>query len=301
MHEARYDRDLPDNGIASPELAFPQWRGQSLAGKSLLIWPEQGYGDEIQFCRYLPLLKTLGVTRLTLVCKQPLKALLGTLSGVDLLLASDEASELAEVHDYWTFPLSIALHLRTRVDSIPARIPYLRALPERLAKWAPRLERSRFNVGLLWAGNPGHHNDAYRSLPSLALLAPLWSVPGVCFFSLQMGRDEDELRGESPDSQPLVDLGTELDDFADSAAIISQLDLVITVDSAVAHLAGALGKACWLLLAHYRTDWRWLEGRPDSPWYPGVMRLFRQQSDEDWTSVIAELTSALRKATERNI
>ncbi len=300
LHEARYDRDLPDNGIAIPELAFPRWRGESLAGKSLLVWPEQGYGDEIQFCRYLPLLKAQGVTRLTLVCKKPLKALLGTLAGVDLLLGDDEAGELIAAHDYWTFPLSIPLHLRTRVDSIPASIPYLRALPERLAKWAPAIVRGRFNVGLLWAGNPGHHNDAYRSLPSLSLLAPLWSVPGVRFFSLQKGRGEEQQSGEPRGSQALVNLGAAFDDFADSAAVISQLDLVITVDSAVAHLAGALGKPCWLLLAHYRTDWRWLEGRSDSPWYPG-MRLFRQPPDEHWSGVIAELASALRKETKRNI
>lgn len=301
MHEARYDRGLPDHGIPGPAVPFPQWQGQSLAGKSLLVWQEQGFGDEIQFCRYLPLLKEQGVARLTLVCKKPLKALLSTLEGVDALIASDEASPAIDAHDYWTFPLSIPLYCQTRVDTIPARIPYLRALPERLAKWAPRLDRGRFNVALVWKGNAGHHNDAYRSLPALSTLAPLWSVPGVRFFSLQKGNGEDELGDHLPEGQPVVHLGADLADFADTAAVIAQLDLVISVDSAVAHLAGALGKACWLLLPSYRTDWRWLRARSDSPWYPDVMRLFRQPDDEDWTAAIAGLTKALRQAACRNI
>ncbi len=301
LHEARYDRRLPDNGIPCPAVPFPQWRGEALAGKSLLVWQEQGFGDEIQFCRYLPLLKEQGVLRLTLVCKRPLKALMATLAGVDALFAADEAGAAMGAHDYWTFPLSIPLHCRTRVDSIPARIPYLRAMPERLAKWSPRLDLGRFNVGLVWKGNPGHHNDAFRSLPAVTLLAPLWSVPGVRFFSLQKGGGEAELGDHLPAGQPMAHLGADLADFADTAAIVAQLDLVISVDSAVAHLAGALGKACWLLLPAYRSDWRWLEARSDSPWYPGIIRLFRQPADEDWTAPIAELTKELRDAALRNI
>jgi hypothetical protein len=153
---------------------------------------------------------------------------------------------------------------------------------------------SGFRVGLVWQGNPKHRNDRNRSLASLAELAPLWRVPGTRFVSLQMGAGAAEARNP-PDVQPLVHLGDELTDFGDTAAIVSLLDLVICVDTAVAHLAGALARPCWVLVPEVGTDWRWLRGRDDSPWYPGVMRLFRQHSRGEWQSTIARVAEALQE------
>jgi hypothetical protein len=172
----------------------------------------------------------------------------------------------------------------------------LHASPQKLAQWRgtmpPAGSSMGLRVGIVWKGNPAFENDADRSLPHLSLLAPLWSVSGVSFISLQKGAGADEA-AQPPAGQPLWDLGPGIADFADTAAIVSQLDLVISVDTAVAHLAGALGKPCWIMLPAYRTDWRWLTDREDSPWYPGVVRLFRQSPMGDWTSVVARLRQAL--------
>lgn len=268
-----------------PAVDAPQWQGEPLHGKTLLVLPEQGYGDNLQFVRYVPLLKARGAACVVLVCRPPLKALFSTLAGVDRLLDTNEAPERLPPVDYWTSPLSAPYHCRTRPDNIPAA-PYLHALPERLARWSPRVPQHNLRVGLAWRGNPLHHNDKHRSLPSLATLAPLWTVPGVQFVSLQQ-----EAEPENP-AQPILNLGAECADFADTAALIQCLDLVISVDSAAAHLAGALGKACWVMLPDYRTDWRWLRGREDSPWYPG-MRLFRQRRRGEWGEVVLELQEAL--------
>jgi Flp pilus assembly protein TadD len=297
LHDARYDPGLPNPATVPPRLDFPQWQGQSLAGKSLLVWPEQGLGDEIQFCRYLPLLKAHGARHITWVCKPPLKPLLQTLEGVDEVLISTVDIGAIAAHDYWTFPLSLPLHAGTTLETIPARLPYLSALPERVESWAGRLPDAglhdvRLKIGLVWRGNPDNPNDADRSLPALALLAPLWSVPGLRFISLQKGRGEEEVR-DPPAAQPLLHLGGDIADFGDSAAIVAQLDLLITVDSAIAHLAGALGRPCWVLLPAHKTDWRWLQERSDSPWYPGSMQLFRQRRRGQWTEVIDEVHAAL--------
>jgi len=303
FYEARNDTELPkDYKHASPTAPpFPQWQGEPLAGKSLLVWPEQGLGDEIQFCRYLPLLKQQGAARITLICKAPLKTLMETLEGVDTVIAFSESDNVVAAHDYWTYPLSIPLHCKTTVETIPARLPYLRALPDRVARWSARLPRDGFmppegnrvfRVGLVWKGSTSYKNDSKRSLAGLAILAPLWSVPGVRFVSLQKGQGEDEARNP-PAGQPLIDLGTEIADFADTAAIVEQLDLVISVDTAVAHVAGALAKPCWVMLPAEKGDWRWLQGRVDSPWYPGVLRLFRQPDSEDWTPLILDIKLAL--------
>lgn len=299
-HENRYSPALPDQGkFPYPiNVPFPQWRGESLAGKSLLVWPEQGLGDEIQFCRYIPLLKQHGAARITLVCKTPLKALMETLEGADTVLGVDEAATAIAAHDYWTYPLSFPLYCKTDLASIPAPIPYLRAPSDRVARWSARLPRDGLRVGLVWKGNKFHDNDSQRSLPNLSTLAPLWSVPGVRFVSLQKGQAEDEAR-HPPRDQPLVHLGDEIGDCADTAAIVAQLDLIICVDTAVAHLAGALGKPCWVMLPACKTDWRWLRGRSDSPWYPGSMRLFRQPHGEDWTPVILDIKQALMNAAAR--
>jgi hypothetical protein len=162
------------------------------------------------------------------------------------------------------------------------------------------MPREGIRVGLVWKGSPQFENDADRSLPALDLLAPLGSVPGVNFVSLQKGAGEAEA-ARPPAGLEIVDLGSPVADFADTAAIVAGLDLVIAVDTAVAHLAGALGKPCWIMLPHYKTDWRWLEQRDDSPWYPRT-RLFRQPAMGDWRSVVAEIKTALENfARERHV
>ncbi|HYL18687.1 MAG TPA: tetratricopeptide repeat protein [Burkholderiales bacterium] len=292
LHELRFHEGLADRATHPPDLPFPQWQGESLSGKSLLIWPEQGFGDEIQFCRFVPLLKQRGARELTLVCKPPLETLMKTLDGVDRVLNLDNAAVAVPPHDYWAFPLSLPFRLGIELETIPAKTPYLRALPERIAQWASRLPRGGLRVGLVWQGNHRNPNDADRSLRNLSVLAPLWSVSAVQFVSLQKGPAEDQAR-EPPAGQPLVHLGSDIADFADAAAIVQQLDLLICVDTATAHLAGALAKPCWVLLPAHKTDWRWLQARADSPWYP-TMRLFRQRARGEWEPVIGEVAGALR-------
>jgi Flp pilus assembly protein TadD len=299
QHESRYSPGLPDGVIPLPDLPYPKWQGESLTGKSLLVWPEQGLGDEIQFCRFLPQMKKKwGLHHITYVCKAPLKGLMETLEGVDTVIAFNEVESPIQPHDYWTLPLSLPLYWKGGAGTFPVQIPYLKALPERIARWKPRLPGDGFRVGLVWRGNAKHHNDDDRSLPGLATLAPLWTMPGVQFVSLQKGLGEDGA-GDLPKGLPLLDLAPDIADFSDTAAIVDQLDLVICVDTAVAHLAGALGKACWVLLPAYRTDWRWLRGRSDSPWYPGVMRLFRQTHRGDWSLVIEEVRESLDRLLRR--
>ncbi|HTZ00289.1 MAG TPA: glycosyltransferase family 9 protein, partial [Rhodocyclaceae bacterium] len=292
-HEARCEPRVVDERMTSevPDLPFPRWQGEPLAGKSLLIWPEQGLGDCIQFVRYAALLKGRGIGQLTLLCDPALAPLVATAAGVDSVITSR-----ADVrsHDHWCFPMSLPLHFGTTIESIPAELPYLHAPPERLERWRGRLPAAGYRVGLVWRGNPGHRNDANRSLPSLATLAPLWSVPGVSFVSLQKGRGEDEARS-SPAGRALLPLGQDIGDLADTAAIVAQLDLVITVDTAVAHVAGALGKPCWIMLPRLLVDWRWLLDRDDSPWYPGAVRLFRQLVEGDWGPVVARVAAALAR------
>ena len=292
-HEQRYHPQLPQRDMVPPALGFPQWQGQDLQGKSLLVWPEQGLGDEIQFCRYIPLLKQRGLRQLTLVCKPELHALFQTLHGVDNLLTLAEAETGIAAHDYWTLSLSTPLYCHTSMDTIPAAVPYLQADAARLRHWQPRLPQSGLRVGLVWRGHSNHANDARRSLNSLTLLRPLWQIPGIHFISLQKGAAESEAT-QPPADQPLLHFGSELRDFADTAAILQQLDLLICVDTSSAHLAGALGLPCWLLLPQYNCDWRWLREREDSPWYPSL-HLFRQQRNGDWAPVLARVEQALRQ------
>jgi Flp pilus assembly protein TadD len=274
-------------------LDIPRWRGEPLAGKSILIGLEAGQGDMIQFARYAAVLKDRGAARVTLLCHASLKALFASLHGVDEVLAFDEAIPRTG-WDCWTPAISIPLHCATRVDSIPASLPYLHAAPDRIVQWRAQLPAQGLRVGLVWKGNPKFENDADRSLHGLHVLAPLAQVAGVSFISLQKGRGEEEALNPQ-EGFDVLPLGPQLADFADTAAVVAQLDLVISVDTAVAHLAGALNKPVWLLLPHYKTDWRWLEERSDSPWYPGCMRLFRQSASESWAEVVDEVRVALEE------
>ncbi len=270
----------------------PRWRGENLEGKALLVGCEGGYGDMIQFGRYASVLKGQGAARIGMVCHPALKKLFATLPGVDVVVAMDETIPGPD-WDYWTLPQSLPLHCGTRLDTIPAPIPYLRASPEEVLRWRSRLPSQGIRVGLAWKGNSRFENDADRSLPGLDLLAPWTAVEGLHFVSLQQGMGEDET-ARIPKGLELFDPSSWIKDFSDTAALVSNLDLVISVDTAAAHLAGALGKPCWVLLPHYKTDWRWFKDREDSPWYPGSMRLFRQPDSERWGPVIEAVAAALK-------
>ena len=285
--EARIGYDALNN-----HFTCPRWRGETLNDKSIIIGFEVGHGDMIQFCRYVSVLKAMGAVRISVICHPGLKVLFGTLSGVDEVMSFDDNVPTSG-WDFWTPPMSLPYYCQTRLDSIPATIPYLTADPAKVKKWSRLLASSGPRVGLTWRGNPRFENDGDRSLPSLDLLAPLGQVGGVEFISLQKGAGEEDAQ-RPPKGLRLTPLGGALEDFSDTAAAVEGLDLVISVDTAVAHLAGALGKPCWLLLPDYRTDWRWLTDRTDSPWYPDRMRLFRQPPGGGWPPVIAAVVKALQ-------
>ena len=268
---------------------FPRWQSEPLAGKSILICPEAGMGDMLLLCRYASVLRGQGATRVSILCHAPLKALLQTLDGFDEVIAIGEAV-LAEGWDYWAPVLSLPGLCGTTLETIPAATAYLRAQPQAVQDWAARLPPARLRVGLAWKGNAQFENDDARSLASLDALAPLGAVEGVQFVSLQKGAGENDVST----AITLAGGGAALTDMADTAALIANLDLVISVDTAVAHLAGALGKPCWLLLPDYLPDWRWLSGRLDSPWYP-AMRLFRQPSIGGWEPLIRHVADELAR------
>jgi len=277
--------------------ACPRWEGEPLPGKSIVIVLEAGQGDMIHFCRYASTLKERGASRVAVICHAGLKRLFATLAGVDEVYALDETVP-ANGWDYWTHPM--------RLPAVcgPVAVPYLAAEPELMRHWAAQLPTQGLRVGLAWKGNPDFENDADRSLPSLQVLAPLapldaasGSSSGAHFVSLQKGPGEDEAL-VPPAGMTLRAIGPQLRDFADTAAVIANLDLVISVDTAVAHLAGAMGKPCWLLLHDYRCDWRWMTERGDTPWYPS-MRLFRQHEGGGWGPVIAEVAAALAELCRR--
>ena len=294
-YRTRVPGAVPEFPEPAPPGAAPQWQGEPLAGKRLLVWPEQGHGDQLQFCRYLALVREQHrPARLTCAVSAPMLELLGDLSGADQVIALRDAAAALPHHDYWVPMLSLPLFCGTTLDSIPGGdTPYLHADPAVVARWAPRLPCAGLRVGLVWRGNLQHDNDADRSLPDLHPLAPLWRVPGVRFVSLQKWAGEDEAR-QPPPGQPLLHLGSDIQTFADTAAILSQLDLLISVDTAACHLAGALGVPCWVMLPAYRNDWRWLREREDTPWYART-RLFRQAHRGDWTPVVRSMADALRR------
>lgn len=272
---------------AQRQFAQPLWLGQTpVSGQTILLHAEQGLGDTIQFCRYASVLDRLGA-RVLLLVPATLRPVLQGLPGVAQCLAIGEALPAFDLH----CPLmSLPLALATDLARIPASPAYLHADPERLARWQARLgARTRPRVGLAWSGNPDFGNDASRSI-ALARLLPLLS-DRVQFVSLQKDVRECDL-GLLQQHPELLQFGPELEDFADTAALIMQLDLVICVDTAVAHLAGALGKPVWILLP-CNPDWRWLLQRSDSPWYPSA-RLWRQARPNDWDSLITQVKTGLQ-------
>jgi len=270
----------------------PRWDGSDLTGKRILLLVEQGYGDVFQFCRYAPLLKARGATVLMEVVAD-IHRLMTTVPGVDQLVI---AGLSAPPVDLATPLLSVPLWYGTTVETIPAQVPYLTADARLVESYQAKYFRADQNlkVGLVWAGRPTHANDHHRSLP-LSTLAPLAEIPGITFYSLQKG-DASRQLANPPMGMKIVDLSQSLVDFNWTAAAIAGLDLVITVDTAVCHLAGAMGKPVWVMVP-FIPDWRWLLDREDSPWYP-TMRLFRQKSRGDWGPVVRRVAESLRENTK---
>ncbi|MCU0893302.1 MAG: tetratricopeptide repeat protein [Rhodospirillales bacterium] len=263
----------------------PAWDGSELGGRTILIHAEQGLGSAIQFVRYAPVVAARG-GRVILECQPPLARLFASLvGGVEAIVRKGEPLPAFEVQA----PLmSLPRLFATTLTTIPNAVPYLAAEEGLRALWRQRLAQLPApRVGLVWAGNPNHANDRNRSLPA-RLLAPLLACPGLSFVDLQVGAAAAE-RAELPEGA-LAAPG-EVADFADTAAIVAELDMVISVDTAVAHLAGALAKPVWLLLP-FVGEWRWLRERTDTPWYP-TMRLFRQRSPGDWEGVVEAVREAL--------
>ncbi|MCC7487794.1 MAG: glycosyltransferase family protein [Burkholderiales bacterium] len=271
----------------------PLWLGSPPpAGKTILVHAEQGYGDTLQFVRYAPHLAALGA-RVILEVQRPLARLLQGMPGIATVVARGEA---LPPFDLQCPMMSLPLALGTTLASIPAATPYLAPPRDRVAYWRAAVgESGTPGVGLCWAGSSRAGNpaafriDRRRSL-TLAQLAPLAAVGGVRFFSLQKGPAATQA---PPAGMTLVDRAGELEDFADTAALVAALDLVISVDTAVAHLAAALGKPVWML-SRFDACWRWLTDRDDSPWYP-TLRLYRQETPGDWSSPISRLAEALAR------
>jgi tetratricopeptide (TPR) repeat protein len=276
---------------ARRSFAGPLWRGEPAAGKTLLVHAEQGFGDTLQFCRYVPLLHQRGL-RVILEAPAPLLRLLRSLPGVAHLATTGDA---LPGFDLRCPMLSLPLAFGTTLANIPSATRYLEADASEVAAWSARLAADApggLRVGLVWAGNPEHECDPRRSLAP-GRLAPLAAVPNVRFICLQ------ETGFPRADDFPLIDYMEEISDFAATAALVANLDLVVTVDTAIVHLAGALGKPVWLL-TRFDACWRWLTGRRDSPWYP-ALRIFRQPSPGDWDSVIAEVARALRLQHDEDV
>ena len=283
---AEYEWRFKVPGFPTPLRDFPQpaWTGQPVEGRTLFLHDEQGVGDGIQFARYARSLKAMGA-RVIVECNTQLLRLFQGLDGADAVIGRFQPPPPFDLHA----PLmSLPHRLGTTPDRVPAEIPYLRTERELTARWRERLAAVEgLRVGIVWAGSPEHRNDRNRSL-ALGALAPLADIPGVRLLSVQKGPGAAQL-AEAP--MAVEDLGPGIADFADTAAILANLDLLVTVDTSVAHLAGALGRPVWVLLP-FSPDWRWIMGRDDTPWYP-TMRLFRQESPGAWSPVLARLAAAL--------
>jgi Flp pilus assembly protein TadD len=262
----------------------PHWNGEDLAGKTILIHAEQGIGDAIQFIRFLPQVKARGGL-IILDCRPELLRLFDGQFDVDQWIKTGDVLPHFDVHCPM---MSLPMALGTTLESIPGSVPYLAANSEARLRWKQRLANDpSLKIGLTWAGNPTHSRDRQRSMP-LSNFAPLAEIPGITLYSLQKGA----AASQALQMPKLADWTGELPDIAEIAALIVNLDLVITVDTSIAHLAGALGKPVWVLLA-FSPDWRWMLDRTDSPWYP-TMRLFRQNQRGDWTQPIRKISAALQ-------
>lgn len=272
----------------------PLWDGSRLYGKTVLLHYEQGLGDSLQFVRYAPMVRER-VGRVIVVCQPPLVRLFQNIAGIDVVVSGDDA---LPSHDFHAPLVSLPALFNTDLASIPATVPYIMPLAGDVEIWAERVKpyAKRLNIGLVWAGSPrpeqpnAHAIDRRRSM-SLRHFAPLADIPDIRFFSLQKGEASEQLKSP-PQGLEIVDLMDDVKDFYDTAALIANLDMVIGVDTSVAHLAGAMSKPTWVL-SRFDGCWRWLLKRDDSPWYPS-MRLFRQPQAGDWGAVVANINTALK-------
>jgi Flp pilus assembly protein TadD len=276
--EYEWRKQHPRYRLDFPVLGGRAWDGSDPAGKTILVRAEQGSGDVIQFARYMPLIRAAGGSPV-LICAPALVPLFRSMPGMHAVTAS----ETPPPFEMWIDQASLPHAFATTLSTIPAASGYLRADPGRVDIWRARLPTGR-KIGVAFNGNAMHRNDRRRSIP-LDLIGPLPDIPGVRFVNLH--------HGPSARGLGLTDLTALLTDYAETAALIQTLDLVVTVDTSVAHLAGALGKPVWILLPH-APDWRWLLNRSDSPWYSSA-RLFRQPAAGDWRSVLTQIIDQIRQ------
>jgi tetratricopeptide (TPR) repeat protein len=287
-----YESRLDVQDVVRP-LPYPRWAGETLIDETLVLVTEQGFGDAIQFVRFVP--ELAGRARqIALLTTDSLKPLLSTVAGLATVVTdADALKTLGEVR--WLPLASVAEALGLTVEAIPARVPYLAPDATRVSAWSGRIGRQGFRIGIAWQGNPGFRHDRGRSIP-LAAFAPLADLAGVRLISLQKAPGAEQIAAAAfgrQIEQPLdaSDLGA--DALLDTAALVANLDLVVTSDSMIAHLAGALGRPVWVALRRI-PDWRWLLDREDSPWYP-TMRLFRQATEGDWGAVFERIARAARE------
>jgi Flp pilus assembly protein TadD len=278
----------------TPRRAFsqPQWNGQALGGRTILLHAEQGFGDTIQFVRYAQCVAERG-GRVILESPPELARLLAGCAGVGKVIARGEPLPAFEAHSSLA---SLPFIFSTDLKTIPADVPYLLADGDLHQRWNKRLGNSpgRRKVGLVWSGRPNYKDHRKRAV-DLSQLAPLAKIPDLDFYSLQIG---DPAKQPRPAGMKLTDFPRELTDFAQTAAVIANLDLIVTVDTAVAHLAGAMGRPTWVLLPSI-ADWRWMRERSDSPWYP-TMRLIRQKARGDWEGAVQVLAAQLAEGANQS-
>ncbi len=277
------------NGVY-PEM--PRWDGAVLSDKTILVQAEQGFGDTIQFARYLPLVKAR-CAKLMVEAQPELHPLLETIPAIDELSAKDSGQ--VPNADCAVHIMSLPGIFGTTIESIPSQFPYLQAPMSRLQKWRKLMPRAGFRIGITWSGNPAYPGNKERSC-LVNQFAALAALPGVRLFSLQKGQAADQLLSIPVPGLEIVDLGPELQDFADTAAAIMQLDLVVSVDTALVHLAGALGRPVWTL-RHHIPYWVWGVNGPGTPWYPS-MRVFRQQTPGGWDGLFRQVAEELGKQLE---
>jgi hypothetical protein len=278
-------------GMKTWDFLQPVWDGSRIEGKTLLVHAEQGFGDAIQFMRYLPFVAGSSGATIVFQCQPELTSLLRKLEGVSRIVVKGE--QLPDF-DFHIPLLSLPRIAGTTLETIPSACPYLYAPPEADLS-VPRPEGTKLSVGIVWAGDPRQKNNRNRSADFTRFL-PLTALAGVTLYSLQKGERANDLLTVEGGAR-VRDLGGAIRDFGGTAGIITQLDLVVTVDSAPAHLAGALGIPVWVLLP-FSPGWRWLLDREDSPWYP-TMRLFRQSAPGDWDGVFERVRVALGELLEK--
>ncbi len=296
LYESRLQLGPGDvsNPIRQPMQRRPFWQGEDLRGKGLLVLTEQGFGDHIQFCRFVPRLAAAGAA-VILGVPPPLQELMRSLAGTAVLTQLDEIR--SQAFDYWTFVGSLPHRLGVDAATVGTPGPYLGADALRRQAWRERLSRTpgRARIGLVWGGRPEADYERRRSVP-FAVLARLGELPGVSWYGLQSGERAEDARAHRDRIEVELLSAQELGTFADTAALIAELDLLITVDTAFSHLAGAMGAPVWLLLPT-AADWRWSLQADRTPWYPSV-RIFRQQAPGDWEGVLARVGAALQQALD---